>query len=83
MNAYCRNGRWDHVNAPTYERRHNCLVVYRRRLRDWFRKSYWAVCIYCDERNGPHRTTDTARAVAIALSQGTRLPAPSPEQEHA
>lgn len=45
--------------------RHNCLVVYRRRMREWWRKSYWVVCIYCNGMQGPHRCSDDAWRVAL------------------
>lgn len=60
----------------------NCIVVYRRRARDWFAKSYWAVCIYCDDRWGPfpdaaaawrkanELNDDAARAHAATVAKG-------------
>jgi len=49
----------------------NCIVVYRRRLREWFRKTYWAACIYCDDCWGPHRTDIAALAEARSLNDAT------------
>lgn len=51
-------------SAYTANYRHNCLVVYRRRMQDWWRRTYWVVCIYCDESHGPHRESDQAWRVA-------------------
>ena len=47
----------------------NCIVVYRRRARDWFAKSYWAVCIYCDEQWGPFPDAAAAWAKANELNE--------------
>lgn len=54
--------------------RHNCLVVYRRRAREWWRKTFWVVCIYCDGMQGPHRERESARAAADAFNQHDALP---------
>ncbi len=49
-------------------RRPNCIVVYRRRARDWWRKSYWAICIYCSHEWGPMITKEGAQAKADLLN---------------
>ncbi len=46
--------------------RHNCLVVYRRLWRDWWRKTYWVVCCYCDETLGPYFSRASAQEQADA-----------------
>ncbi len=51
--------------------RHNCLVVYKRRLRDLWRKSFWVVCSYCDQLQGPHRTKGDAWKAADAINDIT------------
>lgn len=56
------------LSTFTVSYRHNCLVVYRRRARDWWRKSYWVVCIYCDEAHGPHRAKADAWRVACIFN---------------
>lgn len=62
MNARCSRGTY------TLGYRHNCIVVYQRRLRELWRKSYWVVCIYCDEVQGPHRAANDAWKVADAFN---------------
>ena len=62
MKALCSHGK----HAAGY--RHNCLVGYRRRIRDLWRKTYWVFCIYCDEMQGPHRERHDARYAADALN---------------
>ena len=68
MNAACPLG----THVLRY--RHNCLVVYRRRIRDLWRKSYWVVCIYCNRMQGPHREKDDAWKAADALNHHDQLP---------
>ncbi len=48
--------------------RHNCLVVHKRRLRELWRKSYWVLCLYCDQMQGPHCTKAEAWTAADALN---------------
>lgn len=50
----------------------NTIVVYRRRLRDWFQKSFWVVCIRCDadDTQGPFITKEGAQAHADLLNRG-------------
>lgn len=43
------------------EPRHSTVVVYRRRLKDGLRKSYWVRCWRCDLRDGPWWDEDQAR----------------------
>lgn len=62
MKALCSHS----THAGGY--RHNCLVVYRRRIWEWFCKSYWVVCIYCDGTHGPHRDRRVAWNVASAFN---------------
>jgi hypothetical protein len=53
----------------------NCIVVYRRRLREWFQKTYWVVCIYCTDEHsgqwGPFITKESAQARADLLNDDT------------
>lgn len=58
MNSLCGWSRYK------FDNRHNTLVVYRRRLADLWRKTFWVVCIYCDQQQGPHRDAETAQRVA-------------------
>jgi hypothetical protein len=34
--------------------RHNSILIYRRRLRDLFRKSFWLACVKCKLEQGPY-----------------------------
>ena len=47
---------------------HNCLVVYKRRWRDWLRVTHWVVCIRCGTLFGPHRERWRAWAQAYELN---------------
>ena len=49
--------------------RPNCIVIYRRRARDWWRRRYWAVCIYCNQTWGPCVTKEGAQAKADLLNE--------------
>lgn len=55
--------------------RHNCLVVYRRRIWEFWQKTYWVICIYCDQSQGPHRENADAWAVAEAFNHHDTLAA--------
>lgn len=68
MRALCSHG--SHLLGY----RHNCLVVYRRRLLDLWRVSFWVVCVYCDETHGPHRERSAARSLADAFNHHDQLP---------
>lgn len=35
--------------------RHNTLIIYRRRIRDLFRKSFWFKCIRCEDEFRQYR----------------------------
>jgi hypothetical protein len=41
--------------------RHYAVTVSRRRLRDWFRKSYWVRCWKCEVVRGPYFDLHNAR----------------------
>jgi hypothetical protein len=58
--------------------RHNCLVVYRRRARDLWRRTFWVVCIYCDEVQGPHRERAEAQRAADSFNFNDSLPTVTP-----
>lgn len=45
-----------------------CLVVFRRRVRDLWRRTYWVVCIYCDESHGPRWQQSDAWGVANSFN---------------
>jgi hypothetical protein len=60
MNALCAHSGSGHA--------HNCLVVTRRRLINFFRLSYWVVCIYCDEMYGPLENREVALKVMDAFN---------------
>lgn len=47
--------------------RHNTVVVYRRRAKDLFRKSYWVRCWRCDLRDGPFWDEGQAKDYADEL----------------
>ena len=63
MNSICGSSR------AVFQNRHNCLVVFRRRWRDLWRKSFWVVCIYCDRMHGPHPAAAIAQQVADTFNQ--------------
>ncbi len=46
--------------------KHNTLVVYRRRWRDWLRRTYWVVCIRCPDMLGPFPDQFSAQAQSDA-----------------
>ena len=61
-----------------FPHRPNTIVVYRRRLRDWWQKSFWVVCIYCDDIWGPFITKEGAQARANLFNDAATY---SPERE--
>ena len=54
--------------------RHNCLVVYRRRIWELWRKTYWVICIYCAGQQGPHRERTDAWLAASCFNHHDTLP---------
>jgi hypothetical protein len=57
----CPASGWGGAHAP--------LTVYRRRLRDLWRRTYWVVCCHCDLRRGPYGAA-TAAYVEADVSFG-------------
>ena len=41
-------------NATIHLFRHMPSIFYRRRAKDWFRKTYWVGCWHCDIELGPY-----------------------------
>ena len=72
MKALCSMG------ASCLGYRHNCLVVYRRRIWELWHRTYWVVCIYCEEMQGPHRERSEAQRAADSYNQHDTLPGATP-----
>lgn len=49
-------------------KRHNCIIVTRRRWQEWFRMTYWAVCFRCNELFGPSVDAEDAWRKACDLN---------------